>query len=182
MNLQSCYKCPYSSKTVEEEKLYLLKPEIISTPKTFMVNNKLFANEWIKVTNLTTLFEILERFLHEGKEYQLVAGNTGKGKVCLLLLKLVNTFYIIICFLSGVYKNDEKYSAYIDINDIPELHNVFSTESGLVLGGAASLTEAIDLFMTVAKKDGFVYATEFAKHFRRIGSLTIRNVYSFTCQ
>ncbi len=49
-------------------------------------------------------------------------------------------------------------------------------KSGMTLGGATSLTEAIDHFMSVAKTDGFVYAAQFAKHFRRIASLTVRNV------
>lgn len=78
--------------------------------------------------------------------------------------------------LSGVFKNDGPYSAYIDITGIPELHRMEPDNSGMVLGGSTTLTEAIDQFMVMSKVEGFIYASEFAKHFRRVASLTVRNV------
>ncbi|ODN02750.1 putative aldehyde oxidase 1 [Orchesella cincta] len=75
----------------------------------------------------------------------------------------------------GVFKGDGPYSTYIDITDVPELHEISMDKTGMVLGGATTLTTAIDQFMAASKMDGYVYASEFAKHFRRVASLTVRN-------
>ncbi|ODN04993.1 Xanthine dehydrogenase [Orchesella cincta] len=74
-----------------------------------------------------------------------------------------------------VARRDGPYSTYIDITDVPELHEIAMDKTGMVLGGATTLTTAIDQFMAASKMDGYVYASEFAKHFRRVASLTVRN-------
>lgn len=49
--------------------------------------------------------------------------------------------------------------------------------TGLELGGATTLTTAIDQFRAARGMDGFVYAGEFYKHFRRVACLSVRNVW-----
>lgn len=79
-------------------------------------------------------------------------------------------------FFAGVFKNDGPYQAFIEINDISDLQLSRLDATGLVLGGGVTLTAAIDTFFTARSMEGFIYAGEFYKHFRRIACLSVRNV------
>lgn len=75
-----------------------------------------------------------------------------------------------------MFPNDGPYDGYIDISDIPDLQFSSLDASGLVLGGSTTLTVAIDQFGAARGMDGFIWAGEFYKHFRRIACLSVRNV------
>lgn len=140
------------------------KPEVLQLPRQLQLRFPFHGNDdddgepmgeqWIKVTTLSTLFDVLHSFSSSGVAYRLVAGNTGMG----------------------VYRNDGPFQGFIDINDVAELQHVSVNSSGIQLGGAVTLTAAIQAFNKAAQFEALVYAKEFFDHFRRIAGLSIRNV------
>ncbi|CAL8110869.1 unnamed protein product [Orchesella dallaii] len=150
-DIEECYKCPLLPLNTSETKDKSF--EILTTSRNLYLRDSTSGEEWIKVTSFPAVFDILQSLSYVQKRYRLVAGNTGMG----------------------VFKVDGPYSTYIEITDIPELHEISMDATGMVLGGATTLTTAIDQFMVASKMDGYVYAPEFAKHFRRVASLTVRN-------
>ncbi|CAL8110877.1 unnamed protein product [Orchesella dallaii] len=151
-DIEECYKCPLTSLP-NDDTLDDPKMEIVQAPRNLLLRAT-SGQQWIKVTSMMTLFDILRKYAYAQSRYRLVAGNTG----------------------TGVFKNDGPYEFFIEINDVPELHfTSLDRSSGLVLGGGTTLTAAIDQFDKARSVEGFAYASEFFKLFRRIASLSIRN-------
>lgn len=53
------------------------KPEILQMPRKLYLKSG--AEQWFKVTALSTLYDILHQFTESRVRYRLVAGNTGTG-------------------------------------------------------------------------------------------------------
>jgi len=76
-----------------------------------------------------------------------------------------------------VIRDEGEYKVFIDINNVPELHEVNSSKTSLVLGGNINLTRTIEVLRAAAEKvDGFEYAAKISKHIERIANVPIRNV------
>lgn len=109
------------------------------------------ANEWHKVFDLQSLFDILSK---SGKKpYMLVAGNTAHG----------------------VYRRSEDLALFIDINDVEELRS-HSLGDELVIGGNVNLTETMDILTKASATPGFEYCKHLVKHIDLIANVPVRNV------
>lgn len=83
-----------------------------------------------------------------------------------------------------MYRVTEEPEVYIDVWDVAELKSV-STEPNLTLGGNMSLTEAMNLFYSLAeKKPSYKYTKVLADHIDLIANVPVRNVskFKFTIQ
>lgn len=125
---------------------------ISSTPLYIKVEQS--GEEWVKPTDLTKLFEAVSRYAAGGMKYRLVAGNTG----------------------TGVFKNDGPYQAYVDVNNVPELKQGMVEHSGVVLGANLTISQGIEMLERAAELDGYKYAGEMAKHWKRVANVPVRNV------
>lgn len=67
-------KSAAESNEFEDSKL-----EIVQPVRNLLLRSK-SGEQWIKVTTLPTLYEILQKFSYAQMRYRLVAGNTGTGK------------------------------------------------------------------------------------------------------
>lgn len=75
-----------------------------------------------------------------------------------------------------MYKNDGPYDAYVDITRIGELHQI-TRSTPLTIGGGVTISNWIELFDTIGSVNSdYWYAPNLAEHFRKIGSVSIRNV------
>lgn len=79
-------------------------------------------------------------------------------------------------FVSGVYKHDGPYQAYMDIMGVPELKVIRLESRGVVLGGALTLADAIEQLQNASTIDGFEYTAQMSKHIQRVANVPIRNV------
>lgn len=75
----------------------------------------------------------------------------------------------------GVYRTG-KQDVYIDINDIDDLRQIHKTDQAVTLGGAVSLTAAMQAFQKYSKERGFEYLRHLAKHIDLIASVPVRNI------
>jgi xanthine dehydrogenase/oxidase len=111
------------------------------------------AREWHKVYNLEQLFKVMGTIQY--RPYMLVGGNTAHG----------------------VYRRSNDLKVFVDISAVEELKAHKVTENALELGGAVTLTEAMEIFTKVANENkNFEYLREIAKHFEKIGNPAVRNV------
>jgi xanthine dehydrogenase/oxidase len=70
---------------------------------------------------------------------------------------------------------------YIDIGDVTDLKS-YSTEPILTLGGNMSMSETIDLFNKIARKNSnYSYVKILADHIDLIASVPVRNVSKINC-
>ncbi|BES97397.1 2 iron, 2 sulfur cluster Hypothetical protein [Nesidiocoris tenuis] len=103
-----------------------------------------------------SLKEVCELFDMIGeKSYRFVAGHTGQG----------------------VYRIKTPPDVYIDVNGVPELHEVQVHSEGITLGGNVSLTETMELFQNLAKEQPgkFLYCKTLADHIDLIANVPVRN-------
>ncbi|XP_055908127.1 uncharacterized protein LOC129942966 [Eupeodes corollae] len=108
-------------------------------------------SQWHWPRTLEDLYGILEKVGNQ--KYMLVGGNTGHG----------------------VYRRSPNITVYIDINDIPDLHQVKVDDKSVVLGGGVSLTEAMQVFNESSNKPGFEYFKQLWHHFDLIANVPVRN-------
>ncbi|CAG7720322.1 unnamed protein product [Allacma fusca] len=111
------------------------------------------GEKWNKITDLKTTFEVLENHAKNNVKYRIVAGNTG----------------------TGVFKFDGPYDAYVEVNNVPDLSVLSVNKSEAVLGGAVTLTKAIDFLENLGNTEGFKYAGGMGHHLRRVANTPIRN-------
>ncbi|XP_022112869.2 indole-3-acetaldehyde oxidase [Pieris rapae] len=112
---------------------------------------QLGSNRWFKVYTIDDIFKVLNR---EGCDYQLVAGNTGKG----------------------VYPSTKEPRIYIDISSIDALQG-FSVDENLIIGAGMTLTEFINVCDRKSKmNEDFLYLKEFVNHLELVAHVPVRNV------
>ncbi|KDR17215.1 hypothetical protein L798_08320, partial [Zootermopsis nevadensis] len=76
----------------------------------------------------------------------------------------------------GVYRITDEPEVYIDVGDVAELKSV-STETALTLGGNTTLTEAMNLFYSLAEeRPSYKYTKFLADHIDLIANVPVRNV------
>lgn len=80
-------------------------------------------------------------------------------------------------FFLGVYRRSTSIKYFIDVNTVPELHNVFSRRNKLTIGANISLNETMDILESVAAdKSDFSYLRELVKHIDLVATIAVRNV------
>lgn len=108
--------------------------------------------EWYKVFTIEDIFSVFEKIGE--KPYMLVAGNTAHG----------------------VYRRSPDIQVFIDIASVQDLKTHKITQGTLELGGNVTLTEAMEIFTKVAKKNkNFEYLREVVKHMDLIANIPVRN-------
>ncbi|OXA54699.1 Xanthine dehydrogenase [Folsomia candida] len=111
------------------------------------------GEEWITATSLDDVYTALQRFTEGGMKYRIVAGNTG----------------------TGVFKDDGPFSAFIDINSVPELKRSMIETSGVKIGANVTLCYAIDQLQKASEIDGYAFCAQMSKHLKRVANVPIRN-------
>lgn len=111
------------------------------------------GEQWVRATDLKTVFETLKTFAKNGVKYRIVAGNTG----------------------TGVFKEDGPYAGYLEVNGVAELTTQVVNKSEAVLGAANTLTRTIEFLQDLSKKEGFEYAAQMSKHIKRVANTPVRN-------
>ncbi|CAL5190348.1 unnamed protein product [Lathyrus oleraceus] len=117
-------------------------------------------NSWHKPTSLEELQNLLELNHANGTRIKVVANNTGMG----------------------YYKDKEGYDKYIDLKGISELSKIRKDQSGIEIGAAVTISNAIEVLKQQSKSDfisDFVMILEkIADHFGKVASGFIRNTAS----
>ncbi|XP_050904044.1 abscisic-aldehyde oxidase isoform X2 [Lathyrus oleraceus] len=117
-------------------------------------------NSWHKPTSLEELQNLLELNHANGTRIKVVANNTGMG----------------------YYKDKEGYDKYIDLKGISELSKIRKDQSGIEIGAAVTISNAIEVLKQQSKSDfisDFVMILEkIADHFEKVASGFIRNTAS----
>jgi xanthine dehydrogenase/oxidase len=80
------------------------------------------------------------------------------------------------CQFLGVFKEDGPYSAFIDVNSVPELKQSMIDTSEVKLGANLTLSSAIEMFQKASEMDGYNYTAQISKHLKRVANMPIRNV------
>ncbi|KAG5676994.1 hypothetical protein PVAND_006785 [Polypedilum vanderplanki] len=76
----------------------------------------------------------------------------------------------------GVYRRSTDLKVFVDISSVEELKAYQVTENSLEIGGAVTLTEAMEIFTKVANENkNFQYLHEIVKHFDLIANVPVRN-------
>ncbi|XP_014357572.2 xanthine dehydrogenase-like [Papilio machaon] len=107
--------------------------------------------DWYSVETVREIFDILKT--KGNKSYMLVAGNTAKG----------------------VYPITEYPLVLIDINNVSELKK-FVIDQNLVIGAGLTITEVIEIFKTVSKKENFSYLSTVNEHLEKVAHIAVRNI------
>lgn len=110
------------------------------------------GEQWFWPKSIVDLFKVFSEIKDE--KYMLVSGNTAHG----------------------VYRRPNCINKFIDINDIPELHEHKLLPESLTLGGNLSLAETMDIFEKAAKLKGFGYCSRLWNHFDLIANVPVRNM------
>lgn len=122
---------------------------IEKSPISFVFEDE---REFHKVYNLEQLFKIMGTIKY--RPYILIGGNTAHG----------------------VYRRSTDLKVFVDISSVEELKARKITENSLELGGAVTLTEAMEIFTKVANENkNFEYLHEIVKHFDLIANVPVRN-------
>lgn len=84
--------------------------------------------------------------------------------------------------VSGVYKNDGPFTAYINIGRVRELYTI-THGPPLVLGANVSIAQCIKVFKEMPTiMSGYHHLTEIADHWNAVANVSVRNVsFHFTC-
>ena len=106
------------------------------------------TDRWHQPATLAELLQILAG-LGEDTSYRLVAGNTG----------------------TGVFKREEDYETFININNIPEL--AVQSDSPMLLGANVTITDAVHFFARAGKSEP--KWRELSEHLASIANLGVRN-------
>ena len=148
-------------KPIDIEELYKLK--CLNDKKCLGISNKKVhiikdnsINEWFIPNNLDDLFQLLAEY--QTSSYRLVGGNTG----------------------TGVYKNDGPFDVFIDIKNVPDLHQVTKTTSLLTVGSSVQLKNLIDVMSDFSSTSGFEYLSEIANHLSKVANVGVRNAGSWS--
>lgn len=109
-------------------------------------------HEWHKVFTVKEIFDLFGQIGYN--PYMLVAGNTAHG----------------------VHRRSPQLKVFIDISSVEELRMYKINPDSLELGGNITLTEAMHIFMKVAKQNkNFEYLNELVKHIDIIANVPVRN-------
>ncbi|XP_026741583.1 xanthine dehydrogenase/oxidase-like isoform X2 [Trichoplusia ni] len=109
------------------------------------------GRKWFQAKRICDIFDILAR---EGTDsYMLVAGNTAKGAIPI----------------------DEYPKILIDINNVQSLKTI-ETDQNVILGGALTLTEFMDVLKSKSSDKNFSYFTKFYNHMDLVAHIPVRNV------
>jgi xanthine dehydrogenase/oxidase len=148
-------------KPIDIEELYKLK--CLNDKKCLTLSNKKVhiikdnsINEWFIPNNLSDLFNLLTEY--QTSSYRLVGGNTG----------------------TGVYKNDGPFDVFIDIKNVPDLHQVTKATSLLTVGSSVQLKNLIDVMNEFSSTSGFEYLSEISHHLSKIANIPVRNAASWS--
>ena len=125
----------------------------LSDKKIHIINESL---EWFIPKSLNDLFTLLTEF--QNSSYKLVGGNTG----------------------TGVYKNDGPFDVFIDIKNVPDLHQVIKTSKLLSVGSSVQLKNLIDIMNDYSSTSGFENLTQIAHHLSKIANVPVRNAASWS--
>ncbi|CAG0914560.1 unnamed protein product [Notodromas monacha] len=108
------------------------------------------SGEWIRPTSL----EDVKAFLSKASgKIRFVVGNTGRG----------------------VHRDVAEGDTYIDLNQVPELFAI-STSNGLSIGAGVSLTKTIETLKNVSVTEtSYKYVTALAEHLGRVANVPVRN-------
>ncbi|KAI5643278.1 molybdopterin-binding domain of aldehyde dehydrogenase domain-containing protein [Phthorimaea operculella] len=119
-------------------------------PQIFEINLK-DGRKWFRVKCIPDIFQILKS---EGDDsYMLVAGNTSKG----------------------VMPISEYPRILIDISTVPELRG-WSLDQNLVVGGAVTLKELLDIFKHMGQEEYFTYLQNLYDHTNLVAHAAVRNL------
>ncbi|KAG5676997.1 hypothetical protein PVAND_006788 [Polypedilum vanderplanki] len=147
-DLSDIKMCPKSGNPCSGKCSSLLNIE--KNPMSFTFDDE---REFHKVYNLEQLFKIMGTIKY--RPYILIGGNTAHG----------------------VYRRSTDLKVFVDISSVEELKTYKVTENSLEVGGAVTLTEAMEIFTKVANENkNFQYLHEIVKHFDKIGNPALRNV------
>uniref|UniRef100_A0A1I8HFL2 FAD-binding PCMH-type domain-containing protein n=1 Tax=Macrostomum lignano TaxID=282301 RepID=A0A1I8HFL2_9PLAT len=101
--------------------------------------------------SLDQLLKLLKRYKDD--EYQLVCGNTS----------------------AGVFKEDVLVNCYINVRNVPELHNIRLSKSGLEIGATVTLRELIDTFKEAAEKvTRLAHLDRISDHYQQVANQAVR--------
>uniref|UniRef100_A0A1I8GWF4 FAD-binding PCMH-type domain-containing protein n=1 Tax=Macrostomum lignano TaxID=282301 RepID=A0A1I8GWF4_9PLAT len=101
--------------------------------------------------SLDQLLKLLKRYKDD--EYQLVCGNTS----------------------AGVFKEDVLVNCYINVRNVPELHNIRLSKSGLEIGSTVTLRELIEIFKEAAEKvPGLAHLDRISDHYQQVANQAVR--------
>ncbi|CAK1542877.1 unnamed protein product [Leptosia nina] len=107
--------------------------------------------DWYRVEDVVDIFRILN--IHGTDSYMLIAGNTAKG----------------------VYPILEYPRVLIDVSAVPSLKGYF-LQQNLVIGAGNTLTELLEIFDTMCKKDNFEYLNVFIEHLKLVAHIPLKNI------
>ncbi|XP_046583492.1 indole-3-acetaldehyde oxidase-like [Haliotis rubra] len=108
--------------------------------------------EWFRPRSLDQLCHVITRNGKTRKVCQ-VAGNTA----------------------SGIYKHDEPFDTYVDLQDIQELYTTQTRRSSVVVGSNVTLTVLMETLLQFAPGQGYLYFTDIVAHLRMVGNVLVRN-------
>ncbi|KAG5332878.1 XDH dehydrogenase, partial [Acromyrmex heyeri] len=155
---------PSMVKNIQDiEELYKIKPCRKNRMLCVRSNDKQPSDEkkmlsikrnarFYRILSIENLFAIFKT-IDPSASYTLNGGNTAEG----------------------VYRSSIK-DIYIDINYIPDLHNIEKTDSALVLGGGVTLTIALQTFQNYSNHIGFKYLSQLAQYVEMIANVPVRNI------
>ena len=75
-----------------------------------------------------------------------------------------------------MYKNDGPYQGFIEINSVHSLRKQEASAASLILGGAITITTAIECLQKYMEMEGFEYFKAVIKHWKRVANVNVRNV------
>nr|XP_032518467.1 xanthine dehydrogenase 1-like [Danaus plexippus plexippus] len=149
-DLEICKKSgrPCAKNSCDESDWCLLSKNELNGKLLHIILND--NRDWFKATCISDIFEIFQKWGTES--YMLLAGNTGKG----------------------VYPILEYPRVLINVNDVKELREHY-IDQNLVIGGATTLTELINIFDTVGRVNFFGYLKILNEHLQEVAHIPIRN-------
>ncbi|VAI22978.1 unnamed protein product [Triticum turgidum subsp. durum] len=103
---------------------------------------------WYHPKSIDELHSLFDSNWFDENSVKIVASNTG----------------------AGVYKDQDLYDKYIDIQGIPELSVIDRSSKGVEIGAAVSISKAIEVF-----SDGTPVFTKIAGHLSKVASPFVRN-------
>ncbi|VAI37753.1 unnamed protein product [Triticum turgidum subsp. durum] len=103
---------------------------------------------WYHPKSIEELHSLFDSNWFDENSVKIVASNTG----------------------AGVYKDQDLYDKYIDIQGIPELSVIDRSSKGVEIGAAVSISKAIEVF-----SDGTPVFTKIAGHLSKVASPFVRN-------
>lgn len=132
-----------------------LKSEIKSLSNIRSISQINISGEgWYRPESIEELYELLNSDVFNTGNVKLVVANTS----------------------SGVYKDQDLYDKYIELQGIPELSVIERSKEGIVIGSAVTITRVIELLKE--EKDSSLVFNKLADHMNKVASHFVRNIAS----